>query len=111
MQRAQLEADDQDPGVRLRADDMAGEPQRIDGRIAAHEANARPLDPRAQGQPIDQIEIEAGRREAGAGHDDQVSYAIQIVVQVERRPEREIAGALARKLACARPVSANAPSR
>jgi hypothetical protein len=94
MQRAELEADHQDPGIRLRANHVAREPERIDGGIAAHEADAGPLDPRAQGEPVDQVEVETRCREARAGHHDEVSDAFEVVLQVDRRPEREIAGAL-----------------
>ena len=63
-------------------------------RIAAHEADARPLDARAERQPIDQSEVEPGAAKPVQDTTTRCVMPSQIVVEVDRRPEREIGGAL-----------------
>ncbi len=77
---------------RLRPDDMIGEAERGDRRIAAHEADQGPLDVAGQAQARGDDLVDAGRDEAGAARDDEMGDA------VERRLRREIGDRRQRQL-------------
>jgi hypothetical protein len=79
VDRAQLQVQHQHPCRRLRAHDVGGELQPREGGLAAHEAHHGALHPAAQPQMLHDLEVEAGRVEAGAGGDDEVG---------DRRPAR-----------------------
>ena len=71
VQGAELEREEQDFGAGFGANDVAGGLERIDGGIAAHEADEGALDGGVKVEKLDDFVVEAGRVEAGAaGHDD-----------------------------------------
>ena len=81
VQGAELQADHQHPRLGLGSDDVAGELQRADGRIAAHEADEGALDRRVEPAALHQLKVQARGGEAGAGGDDQVGDALQVLAQ------------------------------
>ena len=96
MQGAQLEIDHQHPRLGLRADDVAGELEPGQGRLAAHEADHGALDARPQPEPLDDLQVEARRVEAGAGGDDQMGdrLAPRRSAQAQHRRLRQREGML-----------------
>jgi hypothetical protein len=72
MERAELDVHDRDLRLGLRTDDVPCERQRVQGGVAPHEADENPLDARPQTEPADDLHVEPGRVEPGAGHDDQM---------------------------------------
>ena len=58
-----------------RADDVARCLRCVDGGVAAHEADHGALDRRREAEVIDDVEVEAGGVEAGAGGDEDVRDA------------------------------------
>src|SRR5262245_41986011 len=74
MQRAELEIHDQDSRLRIGADDVARELQRVDRGIAAHKADDRALNRAGKAAALHEFEIETRRGEAGAaGYEDRKS--------------------------------------
>src|ERR1700722_12018894 len=72
MKRAEFDAHDQNPGVGLRANNMPSELKRVDGRIASHESDHRPLNRMFEVAASNDFEIDSRRSKPGAGRDDQV---------------------------------------
>jgi hypothetical protein len=83
VQRAELEADDQHPRLRLAAHRVPGDLQRVDRGLAAHEADHGALHAARQVVALHQVAVEAGCDEAGAGGDDQVRDARRFLRQAE----------------------------
>ena len=83
MQRAQLHAHDQHLGGRIGPHDVAGEPQGGDRRVAAHEADHRALDRGVEAAAPHQLEVDPGRREPGAGRDDQMRHVARGFAEAE----------------------------
>src|SRR5580700_5701886 len=59
MQRAQLDRDDENPGLSIGADDVAGEPQRRNGSRAPHKTDNSPLNRRRQAQTLEDLQVNA----------------------------------------------------
>src|ERR1700677_2469102 len=78
MQGAKLDVDDKHSRGRLGANDVAGELERIDGGITAHESDHGTLDRARKPAALDELEIEAGRREAGATSNQQMGDAVAL---------------------------------
>lgn len=72
MQGAEFQIEDEDGGVGLGADGVAGDFEGVHGGVAAHEADGGALDGGAEAEVVDDFEVEAGGVEAGAGGDDDV---------------------------------------
>ena len=70
VEAGKLDRHHQHPRLGLGADDMMGQPKRRHRRVAAHEADQRPLDVAAEAELGGDDLVDPGRDEAGAaGHD------------------------------------------
>src|ERR1700723_2157918 len=78
MQGAKLDVDDKHSRGRLGANDVAGQLERIDSGIAAHESDHGAFDRARKPAALDELEIEAGRREAGATGNQQMGDAVAL---------------------------------
>ena len=83
MQRTQLDVEDEHARMRLRAHDVARQLERVDGGIAAHEADHGALDRARQLAALDHLVIEAGRREAGATGDQHMADAVALGAELQ----------------------------
>ena len=72
VKRAEFDAHNQNPGVGLRANNVPSELKRVDGRIASHESDHRPLNRMFELATSNDFEIDARRSKPGTGGDDQV---------------------------------------
>src|ERR1700688_2406816 len=78
MQGAKLEVDNKHSRGSLGANDVARELERIHGGIAAHESDHGAFDRARKPAALDEFEIEAGRREAGATGNQQMGDAVAL---------------------------------
>jgi hypothetical protein len=85
MQARQFKVDHQNLGIGFRADDVTREPERVDGREAAHEAHDGALDRRGKARVLHDVEVEPRCCEARAAHDDQMRDPRPLRRHVERR--------------------------
>src|ERR1700739_4812469 len=69
---AELEVDHEHARGRFGANDVARGLEAVEGGVAAHEADHGALDGGAEAEVVDDIEVEAGGVEAGAGGDEDV---------------------------------------
>jgi hypothetical protein len=80
MQGTKFDIDDQHAGSPLRANDVPRHFQRIDRRIAAHEADDAALDRWRELASLDPREIDAGSGKAGAACDEKMGDVGALVV-------------------------------
>jgi len=78
VQRAELEAEQQDFGVRFRANDMTGGFERVDSGVAAHESDEGALDGGIEAQVLDDVIVEPRGVETSAGGDNDVSDGLAL---------------------------------
>ncbi len=86
VQRAQLQADDERHPVIAPPTAPQRRAQADHGAEAAHEPDHRAPHCRREPQGLDERNIQAGRREAGARHDDQVRDPVRLDAGVRQRP-------------------------
>ena len=79
MQRAELQIQQQHTRLGLRANNVVRRLQRIDGRIAAHEADHGPLHRRVQSEMIHHFKIKSRRIEPGARSHDHMRHRAPFV--------------------------------
>jgi len=78
MQGAKLEVDDEHSRGGLGTNDVTGELERINGGVAAHESDGSTFDRARKPTTLNEFEIEAGRREAGATGYQQMGDAVAL---------------------------------
>src|SRR6185369_8725807 len=66
-----------------RTNDVAGELERVDGGVAAHEADDRALDAWSEAAAADQFEIHSRCRHSRAGGDDEVADLANFIAETE----------------------------
>ena len=76
VERAEFEIEDDDAGAGFGADDVVSGFEGVDGGVAAHEADEGSFDGGVETEVIDDLKVEAGGVEAGAGSDDDVGDGV-----------------------------------
>ncbi len=103
MQGTEFEREEQDFGVGLGANDVARGLEGVDGCIATHEADEGALDGGIESGELDDLKVDAGRIEPGAGGHDHVRDSLAFCVG-----ERELQERAAGELRCELPKGLHA---